>query len=61
MPILPDETIQLENVWKGFRPGHYVPWNPVASFEAFGLDQLRNPDGVMIPTPICVEADWQVN
>jgi hypothetical protein len=58
---LPDETIQVENVWKGFRPGHYVPCHPVASFEAFGLDQLRNPDGVMIPTPICVEADWQVN
>ena len=61
MPTLPDGTIQAENVWKGFRAEDYVPWNPVVSFEAMGPDQFRLPDGVMIPTPIRVEADWQVN
>jgi hypothetical protein len=33
----------------------------VASFEAFGPDPIRPPDGVMILTPVYVKADWQVN
>jgi len=61
LPTLPDGTIQVENVWKRFRADHYVPWIPVVSFGAFGPDQFRPPDGVMVPAPICVEADWQVN
>lgn len=61
MPTLPDGTIQVENVWKRFRADHYVPWIPVVSFGAFGPDQFRPPDGVMVPAPIYVEADWQVN
>ena len=45
----------------GAKSSQYMPWNPVVSFEAFGPDQFRPPDGVMILTPIYVKADWQVN
>ena len=58
---MPDGTIQVENVRKWFRADHYMPWNPAVSFEAFGPDQFRPLAGVMIPMPICVEADWQDN
>jgi len=61
LPTLPDGTSQVENVWKGLRADHYMPWNPVVSFEAFGPNQFRPSDRVMIPTPICVEGDWRDN
>ena len=45
----------------GSKARQFMPWNPVVSFEAFGPDQFRAPEGVMILTPIYVKADWQVN
>jgi len=45
----------------GAKSAQYMPWNPVVSFEAFGPDQFKPPEGVMILTPIYVKADWQVN
>jgi hypothetical protein len=45
----------------GSKARQFLPWNPVVSFEAFGPDQFRAPEGVMILTPIYVKADWQVN
>lgn len=52
------------SVWAamvGAKASQYMPWNPVVSFEAFGPDQFRPPEGVMILTPIYVKADWRVD
>lgn len=38
-----------------------LPWNPLMQFDVFGPAALPAPEGVMIMTPIYVEAQWQVN
>ena len=58
---LPRGRYSIWTAMIGERARQYAPWNPVASFEAFGPDPIRAPEGVMILTPIYVKADWQVN
>jgi len=58
---LPKGRYSIWAAMVGSKNSPYMPWNPVISFEAFGPDQFRPPEGVMILTPIYVKADWQVN
>jgi ABC-type polysaccharide/polyol phosphate transport system ATPase subunit len=37
------------------------PWQPVASFEAFGPNVIKAPTGVMVLSPVYVPADWELN
>ncbi len=37
-----------------------LPWQPVASFEAFGPDPIPAPPGVMVLSPVHVYADWEL-
>lgn len=37
------------------------PWQPMASFEAFGPDVIRAPSGVMVLSPVYVPAEWELN
>ena len=39
----------------------YLPWQPIRSFDAFGPDRMRPPEGVMVLSPIHVGAQWQIN
>jgi ABC-type polysaccharide/polyol phosphate transport system ATPase subunit len=38
----------------------YFPWQPVASFEAFGPDRIPPPEGVMTLSPVYVGATWKL-
>jgi hypothetical protein len=38
-----------------------LPWQPLASFEAFGPAAVQAPLGVMVLAPVYVGADWQVD
>jgi ABC-type polysaccharide/polyol phosphate transport system ATPase subunit len=38
-----------------------IPWKPVLSFDMFGPSAFYAPEGVVILTPIYVNAEWQVN
>jgi lipopolysaccharide transport system ATP-binding protein len=58
---LPRGRYSIWTAMVGSKARQFMPWNPVVSFEAFGPDQFRAPEGVMILTPIYVKADWQVN
>jgi len=58
---LPRGRYSIWTAMVGEKARQLAPWNPVASFEAFGPDPIRPPDGVMILTPVYVKADWQVN
>ena len=52
------------SVWAamcGLQATPYIPWKPVISFDAFGPEAPRPPDGVMAMTPIYVGADWRVD
>ena len=52
------------SVWAamcGLQATPYIPWKPVISFDAFGPEAARPPEGVMAMTPIYVGADWRVD
>jgi len=38
----------------------YLPWQPVASFDAFGPERMEPPDGVMALSPVYVGAEWEI-
>jgi ABC-type polysaccharide/polyol phosphate transport system ATPase subunit len=44
---------------KGVRP--YLSWQPVTSFEVFGPLPTKAPNGVMILSPVHVDAAWEVS
>jgi ABC-type polysaccharide/polyol phosphate transport system ATPase subunit len=39
----------------------YLAWQPVANFEVYGPPPTRAPNGVMVLSPVHVEADWAVD
>jgi len=38
----------------------YLSWQPVVSFEVFGPLPTKAPNGVMVLSPVHVDADWEV-
>ncbi len=38
----------------------FLPWQPVVTFDAFGPDRVKTPQGVMGLSPIYVGADWSI-
>jgi ABC-2 type transport system ATP-binding protein len=54
------------SVWAGItgypegRRDALLPWQPLLSFDAFGPERMKPPQGVMVRTPIYVDAEWQV-
>ena len=38
----------------------FLPWQPLMSFDAFGPDRVKTPQGVMGLSPIYVGAEWTV-
>jgi ABC-type polysaccharide/polyol phosphate transport system ATPase subunit len=58
---LPRGRYSIWTAMIGAKSAQYIPWNPVLSFDAFGPDPLRAPDGVMIMTPVYVAADWRID
>lgn len=55
------------SLWSAMRPPvgsgitAELPWQPVASFEAFGPDAVNAPSGVMVLSPVYVPADWELS
>ncbi len=43
--------------------GHIAefPWQPMLSFDAFGPDVIKAPNGVMVLSPVYVPAEWELN
>ena len=37
-----------------------LPWQPVVSFDAFGPNVIRAPNGVMVLSPIYVPSEWEL-
>ena len=46
---------------KGSGPTASLPWQPLASFEAFGPNAIKAPAGVMVLSPVYVPADWELS
>jgi len=46
---------------RGSGPKASLPWQPLVSFEAFGPDTIRAPNGVMVLSPVYVPADWELS
>jgi hypothetical protein len=46
---------------RGSGPQASLPWQPIASFEAFGPVAIRAPSGVMVLSPVYVPAEWELN
>lgn len=38
-----------------------LPWQPLASFEAFGPNVIRAPNGVMVLSPVYVPTEWELS
>jgi len=60
---LPKGHYSLWTAITGFPKGKkdpYLPWQPVASFEAFGPERMEPPDGVMALSPVYVGAAWDI-
>jgi hypothetical protein len=38
----------------------YLSWQPVSAFEVFGPAPTKAPKGVMVLSPVYVDADWKV-
>ncbi len=38
-----------------------LPWQPMASFEAFGPNVIRAPNGVMVLSPVYVPTEWELS
>ena len=36
-------------------------WQPLASFEAFGPNVIRAPNGVMVLSPVYVPTEWELS
>ena len=55
------------SLWIGMRTrtvaGHrpYLTWQPVTSFEVFGPLPTKAPNGVMVLSPVHVDAQWEVS
>jgi ABC-type polysaccharide/polyol phosphate transport system ATPase subunit len=55
------------SVWGAMRaplgsgPTASLPWQPVASFEAFGPNAIKAPSGVMVLSPVYVPAEWELS
>ena len=59
---LPKGGYSVWTAMNGVRPIRpFIPWKPVMSFDAFGPEAARPPDGVMAMTPIYVGADWRID
>jgi lipopolysaccharide transport system ATP-binding protein len=61
---LPKGHYSLWSAITGFPKGKkdpYLPWQPVASFEAFGPERMEPPDGVMALSPVYVGAEWGIH
>jgi len=61
---LPKGHYSLWTAITGFPKGKkdpYLPWQPVASFEAFGPERMEPPDGVMALSPVYVGAEWDIH
>ena len=59
---LPKGGYSVWTAMNGVRPPRpCIPWKPVISFDAFGPEATRPPEGVMAMTPIYVGADWRVD
>ena len=39
----------------------FLTWQPVASFDVFGPLPTRPPNGVMVLSPVHVDAEWEVS
>ena len=54
------------SLWAAMRAPHgsgiaaSLPWQPVASFEAFGPAAIKAPAGVMVLSPVYVPAEWEL-
>jgi len=46
---------------RGTGPKASLPWQPLASFEAFGPNVIKAPSGVMVLSPVYVPADWELS
>jgi len=46
---------------RGSGPTANLPWQPLASFEAFGPIPIKAPSGVMVLSPVYVPADWELS
>jgi hypothetical protein len=46
---------------RGSGPLASLPWQPLASFEAFGPVPIRAPSGVMVLSPVYVPAEWELS
>jgi ABC-2 type transport system ATP-binding protein len=60
---LPKGHFSLWSAITGFPKGRkdpYLPWQPIASFEAFGPERMEPPEGVMALTPVYVGAEWTI-
>ena len=55
------------SLWGGMRaprgsgPSAHLPWQPLASFEAFGPVPIKAPSGVMVLSPVYVPAEWELS
>jgi ABC-type polysaccharide/polyol phosphate transport system ATPase subunit len=61
---LPKGHFSLWTAITGFPKGKkdpYLPWQPVASFEAFGPERMEPPEGVMALSPVYVGAEWDIH
>ena len=59
---LPKGGYSVWTAMNGVRPPRpCIPWKPVISFDAFGPEATRPPEGVMAMTPIYVGADWRLD
>ncbi len=38
-----------------------LPWQPLASFEAYGPNVIRAPNGVMVLSPVYVPTEWELS
>jgi hypothetical protein len=45
----------------GQRQQRYLEWQPVANFEVYGPLPTKAPNGVMVLSPVHVEANWDVD
>jgi ABC-type polysaccharide/polyol phosphate transport system ATPase subunit len=55
------------SIWAAMRAprgsGHnaQLPWQPLISFEAFGPNVIKAPNGVMVLSPVYVPAEWEMS
>lgn len=55
------------SLWIGLRAfansgrKRYLDWQPITSFEVFGPDPTKAPNGVMVLSPVHVDAQWTVD